>query len=231
MTAFDIFYRQLIELQGYKNVLVGLKNTALIAVFGLFIGMIVGCLLATCKILPRNSRIIKTLSGVVDVYVALFRGTPMVVQLLLIHFVIFPSVGVDISSVYEAILVFGLNSAAYVAEIIRGGILSVDIGQTEAGRALGLNYGKTMIKIVLPQAIKNVIPTLGNEFITLLKETSVVSFIAVVDITKAFQNIANSTYEYIVPYIMLALVYLVLVLVVTGIIKLIERRLRASDKR
>ena len=231
MSAFDIFYRQLIELEGYKNVLIGLKNTALIAVFGLLIGMLLGCLIATCKILPKTNKPIKILSGVVDVYVAVFRGTPMVVQLLLLHFVIFPAFGLDISSVAEATLAFGLNSAAYVSEIIRGGILSIDIGQTEAGRALGLNYGQTMIKIVLPQAIKNVIPTLGNEFIALLKETSVVSFIAVVDITKAFQNIANSTYEYIIPYIMLAVVYLVLVLVVTGLIKLIERRLRASDKR
>jgi polar amino acid transport system permease protein len=114
---------------------------------------------------------------------------------------------------------------------MRGGILSVDIGQTEAGRALGLNYGQTMMRIVLPQAIKNVVPTLGNEFIALLKETSVVSFITVVDLTKSFQNIANSTYEYIIPYIVLALVYLVLVLAVTGVIKLIERRLRAGDRR
>lgn len=231
MNAFEIFYRQLIELEGYKKVLEGLKNTAFIAVFGLFIGMVLGCILATCKILPKTNRMIKILSGIVDVYVAIFRGTPMVVQLLLIHFVIFPAVGVDISAVSEAILAFGLNSAAYVSEIIRGGILSIDIGQTEAGRALGLNYGKTMTRIILPQAIKNVIPTLGNEFIALLKETSVVSFIAVVDITKAFQNIANSTYEYIVPYVMLAMVYLVLVLAVTGLIKLAEGRLRASDKR
>ena len=231
MSAFDIFYRQLIELEGYKTVLTGLKNTALIAVFGLLIGMILGCLFATCKILPKTNGFVKVLSGVVDVYIAIFRGTPRVVQLLLIHFVIFPAVGLDISSVAEATLAFGLNSAAYVSEIIRGGILSIDIGQTEAGRALGLNYGKTMTKIVLPQAIKNVIPTLGNEFIALLKETSVVSFIAVVDITKSFQNIANSTYEYMIPYIVLALVYLVLVLAVTGIIKLVERRLRASDKR
>jgi len=231
MNVIDIFYRQLVTLEGYRNVLIGLKNTALIAVFGLLIGMFLGCLLATCKILPKDNKLIKFLSGVVDVYIAIFRGTPMVVQLLLIHFVIFPAFGLDIPAVFEAILAFGLNSAAYVSEIIRGGILSVDIGQTEAGRALGLNYGKTMIKIVLPQAIKNVVPTLGNEFIALLKETSVVSFIAVVDITKAFQNIANSTYEYMVPYITLALVYLVLVLAVTGIIKLVERRLRASDKR
>ena len=231
MSVFAIFYRQLIELEGYKNILIGLKNTALIAVFGLFIGMLWGCVLATCKILPKRNWLFKILSWNVDVYIAIFRGTPMVVQLLLIHFVIFPAFGLDIPSVVEATLAFGLNSAAYVAEIIRGGILSVDIGQTEAGRALGFSYGKTMIMIVLPQAIKNVVPTLGNEFIALLKETSVVSFIAVVDITKAFQNIANSTYEYMIPYIVLALVYLILVLAVTGIIKLIERRLRASDKR
>ena len=230
MAAWETFYRQLITLEGYKNVLTGLLNTAYIAVFGLLIGMVIGCLLATAKILPQKKWYVKTLSRIADVYIALFRGTPMVVQLLIIHFVLFPAMGIMISSVLEAIIAFGLNSGAYVAEIMRGGILSVDKGQTEAGRALGFGYGKTMIKIVLPQAIKNVIPTLGNEFITLLKETSVVSFIAVVDITKSFQNIANSTYEYIIPYIVLALCYLVIVLAVTGLIKLLERRLRAGDR-
>ncbi len=231
MSAWEIFYTQLFERQAYQNVLLGLKNTAIIAVFGLLIGMVIGCILATCQILPKDNRLVKFFSRVADVYIAIFRGTPMVVQLLLIHFVIFPACGIRIPSVFEAVLAFGLNSAAYVSEIMRGGILSVDIGQTEAGRALGFNYRQTMFKIVLPQAIKNVIPTLGNEFIALLKETSVVSFIAVVDVTKAFQNVANSTYEYIVPYLMLAAVYLVLVLAVTGLIKLVERRLRASDKR
>ncbi|MBQ7365108.1 MAG: amino acid ABC transporter permease [Clostridia bacterium] len=230
MAAWDSFYRQLVTLEGYKNVLKGLLNTAYIAVFGLLIGMIIGCLLATTKILPQKKWYVKALSRFTDCYVALFRGTPMVVQLLIIHFVLFPALGIQISSVIEAIIAFGLNSGAYVSEIMRGGILSVDKGQTEAGRALGFGYGKTMLKIVLPQAIKNVIPTLGNEFITLLKETSVVSFIAVVDITKAFQNIANSTYEYIIPYIVLALCYLVVVLIVTGLIKLVERRLRAGDR-
>ena len=229
--AWEVFVKQMITYEGYKKVLEGLGNTALIAIFGLIIGMVIGCLLATCKILPKSSAIVKILSGVADVYVAIFRGTPMVVQLLLIHFVIFPAANIDIPIILEAILAFGFNSGAYVSEIMRGGILSVDIGQTEAGRALGLNYGQTMLRIVLPQAIKNVVPTLGNEFIALLKETSVVSFIAVVDLTKAFQNIANSTYEYIIPYIVLALVYLVLVLAVTGVIKLIERRLRAGDRR
>lgn len=231
MSAWQTFYIQLIELKGYLKVLEGLKNTALIAVFGLLIGMLLGCILATSKIVPKTNKAIKFFSGATSTYVAIFRGTPMVVQLLLIHFVLLPAFGVHIPLILEAILAFGLNSGAYVSEIMRGGILSVDIGQTEAGRALGLTYGKTMLKIVLPQAIKNVVPTLGNEFIALLKETSVVSFITIVDITKSFQNIANSTYEYIVPYIVLALVYLVIVLVVTGMIKLIERRLRASDKR
>ena len=231
MNAWQIFYTQFIELEGYRNVLVGLKNTAMIAVLGLLIGMVLGCLLATTKILPKTNKLMACLSGFTSTYVAIFRGTPMVVQLLLIHFVILPSVGIHIPLLMEAILAFGLNSGAYVSEIMRGGILSVDIGQTEAGRALGLTYGKTMIKIVLPQAIKNVVPTLGNEFIALLKETSVVSFITIVDITKSFQNIANSTYEYIIPYVVLALVYLVLVLIVTAVIKLLERRLRASDKR
>lgn len=229
--AWEVFVKQMITYEGYKKVLEGLGNTALIAIFGLIIGMVIGCLLATCKLLPKSSPAIKILSGFSDVYVAIFRGTPMVVQLLLIHFVLFPLIGIQIPTILEAIFAFGFNSGAYVSEIMRGGILSVDIGQTEAGRALGLNYRQTMIRIVLPQAIKNVVPTLGNEFIALLKETSVVSFITVVDLTKAFQNIANSTYEYIVPYVVLALVYLVIVLAVTGVIKLIERRLRAGDRR
>ena len=219
------------EREGYKTVLKGLGNTVIIAVLGLLIGMLIGCLLATCKIIPKTSILTKVLSGFADVYIAIFRGTPMLVQLLLIHYVIFPVVGISIPVLAEAVLAFGFNSGAYVSEIMRGGILSVDIGQTEAGRALGLNYRQTMIRIVLPQAIKNVIPTLGNEFIALLKETSVVGFITVVDLTKAFQNIANSTYEFIVPYIALALIYLVLVLGVTGLVKLVERRMRASDRR
>ena len=155
----------------------------------------------------------------------------MVVQLLLIHFAFFPLIGINIDPVIEACIAFGLNSGAYISEIMRGGILSVDKGQMEAGRAMGLGYGKTMFTIVIPQAVKNVVPTLGNEFITLIKETSVVSFIAVVDITRAFQNMANSTLEYFVPYIVLALCYLVIVLVITFIVRAIERRMRKSDRR
>lgn len=229
MNKWEIFCRQFIEKDGYKIFLQGLGNTLLIAIFGLIIGLILGSILATFKLLPKGVSS-KILSILTDIYVAIFRGTPMVVQLLIIHFIIFPSIGISLDGWIEGVFAFGLNSAAYVCEIMRGGILSVDKGQTEAGRALGLNYSMTMTKIVIPQAIKNVVPTLGNEFISLIKETSIVSFIAVVDITKAFQNIANSTYEYFIPYIMLALTYLILVLIITLLIKVVERRLRLSDK-
>jgi polar amino acid transport system permease protein len=154
------------------------------------------------------------------------------VQLLLFYFGIFPRVmrGFEYKALLIAILVSGLNSAAYVAEIIRSGILSIDKGQMEAGRSLGFGFGATMLRIVLPQAIKNILPTLGNEFIALIKETSVVSFIAVVDITKSFQNIAASTYEYFVPYIVLALVYLILVLLITLLISTMEKRLAKNER-
>ena len=230
MSNWEIFWRQFYELGGYENFLIGLKNTAYIAVFGLLIGMVLGCLFATFKLLPGRSFFNRFLGIFTDVYVTIFRGTPILVQLLLIHFVVFPVLGIDISPVLEAVITFGLHSGASVSEIMRGGILPGDIGQTEAGRALGLSYGATMLKIVLPQAIKNVIPTLGNEFIALLKETSVVSLIAVMDITKSFQTIGQRTLEVIVPYLMLAVVYLVIIMIVTGLVKLLERRLRASDR-
>ncbi len=228
--SWNIFWTQIADLEGYRIVLQGLENTAIIAVAGLVLGFVIGCLLATFKLLPGKKFWARLPGRFTDLYVALFRGTPMVVQLLILHFVLFPALGVDIPSVAEAVLAFGMNSGAYVSEIMRGGILSVDKGQTEAGRAIGFGYGRTMLKIVLPQAVKNVIPTLGNEFVALVKETSVVSFIAVIDLTKAFQNIGNSTYEYIVPYLMLAAIYLVIVLGITGLVKLAERRLRAGDR-
>jgi polar amino acid transport system permease protein len=155
----------------------------------------------------------------------------MVVQLLLMHFALFPMLGLNIDSVAEACLIFGLNSAAYISEIMRGGINAVDKGQMEAGRSMGFGYTQTMIRIILPQAIKNILPTLGNEFIALIEETSVVNFIAVMDNTKSFQAVAASTYEYFVPYIVLAIVYLVLVLIITWLVHLMERRLSKSDRK
>ena len=230
MKNLEIFYKKFFEQGGYQNFLIGLSNTAMIAVFGLVIGFLIGCVIATVKLLPSKNILLKILKGVCDTYVAIFRGTPMVVQLLLMHFALFPAMGLNIESVTEAVIIFGMNSGAYMAEILRGGINAVDGGQMEAGRSLGLGFGQTMLRIILPQAIKNILPTLGNEFIALLKETSVVSFIAVVDLTKALKSIAESTYEYFVPYIVLAIVYLILVLFITWMIKIMERSLAKNER-
>ena len=228
---WEVFYKQFVTYGGYKTVLSGLLTTIEIAVLGLIIGIVVGTLIAVTKVLPQRRLINKILSKTSDVYVGFFRGTPMVVQLLLGYFVLMPALGVRADNVAVAIVIFGLNSGAYVSEIMRSGINSVDIGQMEAGRALGLSYGKSMTSVIIPQAIKNILPTLGNEFIVLIKETSVVSFIAVVDITKAFRSIADANYEYIIPYLMLALIYLVLVILITLLIKVLERRFAKSDRR
>ena len=210
----------------------GLYATIIIAVGGLLIGIVIGMLIAVTKVVPKYSAFVKTLSRISDVYVGFFRGTPMVVQLLLVYYVLLPAMGVRIdSAVVVAVIVFGLNSGAYVSEIMRSGINSVDQGQLEAGRALGLSYPTAMLRIVIPQAIKNIIPTLGNEFIVLVKETSVTSFIMVVDLTKAFRGIASANYEYIIPYLMLAAFYLVIVIIITILIRFIERRFAKSDRR
>lgn len=239
-TSWEIFCHSFFEKGGYVEVLNGLRTTVIIAVVGLIIGVIIGTIIAMIKVLPQYKIGAKILSRICDLYVALFRGTPIVVQLLLIYFVVCPAIkltasniGMDIVSfrLMISIFVYGMNSGAYVSEIMRGGIQSVDVGQMEAGRSLGMSYWATMKRIVIPQAVKNITPTLGNEFITLIKETSVVSFIAVVDLTKAFSSIADSNYEYIVPYLMLAAIYLVLVLMITYIVKLLERRFAKSDRR
>ena len=215
---------------GYKTALQGLLTTIEIAVLGLIIGIILGTLIALVKVAPKNNPAIKIGAAICDVYVGFFRGTPMVVQLLLGYFVLLPMLGIVSDAIVVAIVIFGLNSGAYVSEIMRAGIQSVDAGQLEAGRAVGLPFWTAMLKIVIPQSIKNTLPTLGNEFIVLIKETSVVSFIAVVDLTKAFKAIGDATYEYILPYIMLALVYLILVLFVTYLVKIMERRLRRNER-
>ena len=197
---------------------------------GLFIGFLLGAIIAGVKISPANNLLIKTLHLICNTYITILRGTPILVQLLLCHFAIFPSIGLNISYVVEAVIVFGLNSSAYLAEALRGGINSVDKGQLEAGRALGFSFFQTMIKIILPQAVRNVLPTLGNEFIALIKETSVANLIAVTDLTRSFTAIAESTYDYFIPYIVLALVYLVLVMIITAVIKFAERRLSTNAK-
>ena len=210
----------------------GLYATIIIAVCGLLIGIVIGILIAVTKVVPKYSPVVRVLSKISDVYVGFFRGTPMVVQLLLVYYVLLPAMGIRIdSAIAVAVIVFGLNSGAYVSEIMRSGINSVDSGQLEAGRALGLTFWTAMIKIVIPQSIKNILPTLGNEFIVLVKETSVVSFIAVTDLTKAFRAIGDANYEYVIPYLMLAAIYLVIVILITVGIRFMERRLKRSDAR
>lgn len=209
----------------------GLINTILIAVLGLLIGIAVGTLIAIVKVTPKYKWYIRVLNKICTVYVAIFRGTPMVVQLLLAYYVFIPTFGIKgVDPLTVGIIVFGLNSGAYVSEIMRGGINSIDKGQLEAGRALGLKYSTTMFRIVIPQAIKNILPTIGNEFITLIKETSVVSFITVVDLYTAFNTIGTNTYSVVVPYLVMAVIYIILVVIITILIKLLEKGLAKGDK-
>ena len=227
----DVFLEIFLEQNGYVKVVEGLQNTVLIAVTGLIVGSIIGTLIAAVRVMPKYKRLPRIFNSICGFYVALFRGTPMVVQLLIFYYVLFPLLGLKITGLQVAMLVFGLNSGAYISEIMRGGIQSVDPGQMEAGRAVGLSYGTTMLKIVIPQAVKNILPTMGNEFITLIKETSVVSFVGAADLYVAFSYIGSNSYEFMVPYLVMAIIYIVLVLVISILIKLMERSLKKSDRR
>ena len=227
----DKFIEIFVNQNGYVRVLEGLRNTLTIAVLGLIIGILIGTLIATVRVIPKYKLLPRVLNGFRSFYVGFFRGTPMVVQLLLFYFVALPLAGRHMTGVQVAICVFGLNSGAYISEIMRSGILSVDPGQMEAGRAVGLNFGTTMMKVVLPQAVKNILPTLGNEFITLVKETSVVSFVGAADLYVAFNYIGSNSYEFMVPYLVMALIYILLVLIISAGIKIMERSLRKSDRR
>ena len=208
----------------------GLKTTLIISVLAALLGLLLGTVVAIVTISKKNAwtTIPKFLC---NLYITVIRGTPMALQLFIMAYVIFAIRGFPI--IVTATLAFGINSGAYVAENIRAGILSVDIGQTEAGRALGLSGKTTMLKIVIPQAIKNVIPAIGNELIALIKETSIVSMIGMYDLTMAAKIIGsgNNMASYIVPMTVVALFYLAIVYLLTFGIKLIEKRLRASDKR
>ncbi|MDY2845254.1 MAG: amino acid ABC transporter permease [Eubacteriales bacterium] len=221
----------MIDNGGYNKVLEGLKNTLLIALVGLAVGIIIGTLIATVRVVPKYKRLPRVLNGIASFYVGFFRGTPMVVQLLLFYYVLLPLLGVKSSGVQVSMIVFGLNSGAYISEIMRGGIMSVDRGQMEAGRALGLSFSVSMMKIVIPQAVKNILPTLGNEFIALIKETSVVSFVGAADLYVAFNYIGTNSYEFMVPYLAMAIIYIVIVMLITLGIKLMERGLAKSDRR
>ena len=231
MSKWDKFVKSFITNEGYKIALSGLSATLKIAFFGFLTGLVIGLIIASVKVAGEQNKIAKIISKIGDVYVIFFRGTPIIVQLLLVYYVLFPLIGLKIDKLVVAIVTFGMNSGAYVSEIMRSGILSVDKGQAEAGRSLGLGYSMTMLRIVLPQAFKNILPTLGNEIIALVKDTSVVSFIAVVDLTNAFQLIGSGTYEFVVPYLVLSATYLVITLALSGVVKLLERRLRSSERK
>ena len=209
----------------------GFVNTIKVAVLGLIIGILIGTVIAIIKVAPKYKLINRILDKLCSVYVAIFRGTPMVVQLLLAYYVLLPALEVEnVNSLVVGIVVFGMNSGAYVSEIMRGGLNSVDKGQMEAGRALGLSYSTTMVKVVIPQAIKNILPTLGNEFITLIKETSVLSFITVYDLYTALSTIGSKNYEKMVPYLVMAVIYIVLVLLITLLVKILENIFAKSDR-
>ncbi|HOK43576.1 MAG TPA: amino acid ABC transporter permease [Thermoclostridium caenicola] len=224
---WEIFY----EYDGYQRVLTGLQNTVYIAVVGLAIGIVIGTIIAIIEVFPKYKRLPRILNGFCRFYVALFRGTPVVVQLLVAYYVVLPLLGLNLPAINVCVLVFGLNSGAYVSEIMRSGILSVDPGQMEAARALGLSYRVSMMKVVVPQAVKNILPTLGNEFIALIKETSVVSFVGAADLYVAFNYIGTNSYEFMVPYLAMALIYIVLVMAIAFLVKIMERSLRKSDRR
>lgn len=225
------FIEIFIEQNGYVKVVEGLQNTLLIAITGLIVGIVIGTLIATVRVIPKYKRLPRILNGICSFYVGLFRGTPIVVQLLVFYYVLLPLLGIRITGVQVSMLVFGLNSGAYISEIMRSGIQSVDPGQLEAGRAVGLSFATSMIDIVIPQAVKNILPTLGNEFISLIKETSVVSFVGAADLYVAFSFIGSNSYEFMVPYLVMGAIYIVLVVVISMMVKLMERSLKKSDRR
>ena len=221
------FFTNFIEKNRWKYIADGLKITLIVTIFAVLIGVLLGFLIAIVRTTHDKTGKLKILNAICKVYLTVIRGTPVVVQLMIIYFIIFGSV--DISKVLVAIIAFGINSGAYVAEIFRSGIMSIDNGQFEAGRSLGFNYAQTMMYIIMPQAFKNVLPTLCNEFISLLKETSVSGYIALQDLTKGGDIIRSRTYDAFMPLIAVALIYLAMVMIFTKLVSLLERRLRNSD--
>jgi len=225
---WDKFYQSFIFEDRWKYITNGLWVTLRVTFFAVILGVILGFLVAVVRSTYDKTHKLKFLNFICNIYLTIIRGTPVVVQLLIINFVIFASS--RISTIYVAILAFGINSGAYVAEIIRGGIMSIDDGQFEAGRSLGFTYRQTLFYIILPQAFKNVLPALANEFIVLLKETSVAGYIALQDLTKAGDIIRSRTFDAFFSLIAVAIIYLVLVMVFTKLVRILERRLRSNER-
>lgn len=222
------FYIDFIKDDRWKYLAKGLLTTLEISIFAVLIGIALGFLLASVRATHDKNGKLKIPNAIAKIYITVIRGTPVAVQLLIIYFVIFASVNVD--KVFAAVVAFGLNSGAYVAEIFRAGIMSIDNGQFEAGRSLGLNYTQTMRYIIMPQAFRNVLPALANEGIVMLKETSVAGFIALDDLTRGGDIIRSITYDPYLPLFAVAAIYLALVLILTRLVSKLERRLRSSEK-
>lgn len=206
----------------------GLKVTLIVTFFAVLLGTVIGFLVGVTRSTYEKTHKLKILNFFCNLYLTVIRGTPVVVQLMIIYYIIFGSIRVN--KIPVAILAFGINSGAYVAEIFRSGIMSIDNGQFEAGRSLGFNYPQTMWYIIMPQAFKNILPALCNEFIALLKETSVAGFIALQDLTKGGDIIRSITYRATMPLLAVAAIYLIIVVIFTQLIKLLERRLRQSER-
>ncbi len=220
---FENIYQTLIYDNRYKFILEGLFHTILIAFFAVILGVLIGIIISIIRNKHEETGKLKTLNILAKAYVNIIRGTPVVLQLMIIYYVVFKSV--DVSTIIVGVLAFGINSGAYVSEIIRSGINSIPKGQSEAGYALGLKYWQVMRFIILPQAIKNILPALGNEFITLLKETSVGAYIGIVELTKASDIIASRTYDYFFPLLIIALIYLIMTLGLSKLVNILERKL------
>ena len=226
MNWFEKLYETFIVDNRYMWMVEGLGNTLIITFGALAIGVVIGALVAVAKYYCEGNKKLRWVNWLCDLYTTVIRGIPMTVLLLLFFFVLFVSAR---NGVPVAVAAFGINSGAYMTELIRSGISAVDKGQMEAARSLGMSKGQAMVKVVMPQAIKYILPAIGNECIALLKETSVAGYVAVVDVTKAATNIRNKTYDAVNPIILLALIYLVMVVALTRLLAIMERRLRKSD--
>ena len=202
----------------------GLGYTLLISLFSVLLGLVIGILMALMRL--SKSKILRAVSGI---YIDIIRGTPTMVQLLIIYFVIFANVHIDKWVV--GFIAFGINSGADIAEIVRGGILSVNIGQTEAGRSLGMTHKQTMASIVMPQAMKNILPALGNEFVVLIKETAVIGMIANIDLVGAARKVQSLTYDYLIPLLSIAVIYYVVIKIISTLLSKVEKGMRKADKR
>ena len=232
MSIWESFDKAFLVNNRYIAYLEGCRTTLIISFFAVLLGVGVGLILAIIKYMANHLEkniILTVLNWIANIYIAIIRGTPVYVQLLIIYFVIFAKS--PLPPIVTAVICFGINSSAYVAEIIRAGIEAVDGGQMEAGCSLGLSWGQTMISIIMPQAIKNILPALGNEFIVLIKETAIVGTITVLDVTRAAQNVAVATFDYLPPLLITAAMYLVVVVILTKLLGTLERRLAQSDRR